>query len=103
MAGPYAVVMAPTRELAQQIEDETVKFAHFLVCRVLSYISLPNIMSQASGSSCWFGLVQSRTVFGILCAKRVQTFDARLLAGFEVVLVCVVGHSCGVNRGRAIH
>ncbi|XP_024388784.1 uncharacterized protein [Physcomitrium patens] len=30
--GPYAVVMAPTRELAQQIEDETVKFAHFLVC-----------------------------------------------------------------------
>lgn len=24
--------MAPTRELAQQIEDETVKFAHFLVC-----------------------------------------------------------------------
>eukprot|EP00897_Mesotaenium_endlicherianum_P002480 jgi/Mesen1/225/ME1141241C07619 len=27
--GPYAVVMAPTRELAQQIEEETVKFAHF--------------------------------------------------------------------------
>jgi ATP-dependent RNA helicase DDX23/PRP28 len=38
VAGPYAVVMAPTRELAQQIEDETVKFAHFLVCRVLGYI-----------------------------------------------------------------
>lgn len=32
VSGPYAVVMAPTRELAQQIEDETVKFAHFLVC-----------------------------------------------------------------------
>ncbi len=38
MAGPYAVVMAPTRELAQQIQEETAKFAHFLVCRVLSYI-----------------------------------------------------------------
>lgn len=25
------MVMAPTRELAQQIEEETVKFAHFLV------------------------------------------------------------------------
>jgi hypothetical protein len=103
VAGPYAVVMAPTRELAQQIEDETVKFAHFLVCRVLSYTSLPIIMSEASGPSYWFGLVQWRTAFGILWAKRVQTFDARLLAGFEVVLVYFVGHSCGVNRGRAIH
>ncbi|KAB5524358.1 hypothetical protein DKX38_022107 [Salix brachista] len=28
--GPYAVVMAPTRELAQRIEDATVKFAHYL-------------------------------------------------------------------------
>ena len=27
--GPYAVVLAPTRELAQQIEEETVKLAHF--------------------------------------------------------------------------
>lgn len=24
--GPYAIIMAPTRELAQQIEEETVKF-----------------------------------------------------------------------------
>ena len=36
--GPYAVVMAPTRELAQQIEQETVKFAHFLSIRVLSVV-----------------------------------------------------------------
>jgi ATP-dependent RNA helicase DDX23/PRP28 len=32
--GPYALVMAPTRELAQQIEEETLKFAHFLDYRV---------------------------------------------------------------------
>ena len=29
MDGPYAVVMAPTRELAQQIEEEAVKMASF--------------------------------------------------------------------------
>lgn len=29
--GPYALIMAPTRELAQQIEEETVKFASFMV------------------------------------------------------------------------
>ena len=28
--GPYAVVLAPTRELAQQIEEEAIKLAHFL-------------------------------------------------------------------------
>jgi hypothetical protein len=60
-------------------------------------------MSEPSGPSCWFGLAQSRTVFGILWPQTVQTLDARLLAGFEVVLVYVVGHTCGVNRGRAIH
>lgn len=27
--GPYAVVLAPTRELAQQIEEETIKLAEF--------------------------------------------------------------------------
>ncbi len=27
--GPYAVVLAPTRELAQQIEEETAKLAEF--------------------------------------------------------------------------
>ena len=27
--GPYAVVLAPTRELAQQIDEEIVKLAHF--------------------------------------------------------------------------
>ena len=27
--GPYAVVLAPTRELAQQIEEEVLKLAHY--------------------------------------------------------------------------
>ncbi|XP_074341406.1 DEAD-box ATP-dependent RNA helicase 21-like [Apium graveolens] len=45
--GPYAVVMAPTRELAQQIEQETVKFAHFLGIRVVSIVGGQSIEEQA--------------------------------------------------------
>jgi ATP-dependent RNA helicase DDX23/PRP28 len=44
--GPYAVVMAPTRELAQQIEDETVKFARFLDIRVVSIVGGQSIEEQ---------------------------------------------------------
>ncbi|KAE8805955.1 ATP-dependent RNA helicase DDX23 [Hordeum vulgare] len=36
--GPYALVLAPTRELAQQIEKETVKLAACLGIRVVSIV-----------------------------------------------------------------
>ncbi|KAL5705372.1 RNA helicase [Ranunculus cassubicifolius] len=36
--GPYAVIMAPTRELAQQIEQEAVKFARYLDIKVVSIV-----------------------------------------------------------------
>ena len=38
--------MAPTRELAQQIEEETVKFAHFLDYRVASVVGGQDIEQQ---------------------------------------------------------
>lgn len=38
--GPYSIIMAPTRELAQQIEEETAKFAHYLDVRC--FLSLPS-------------------------------------------------------------
>ncbi|ESQ38661.1 hypothetical protein EUTSA_v10029441mg [Eutrema salsugineum] len=44
--GPYAVVMAPTRELAQQIEEETAKFAHYLGFRVTSIVGGQSIEEQ---------------------------------------------------------
>ncbi|KAJ0240124.1 DEAD-box ATP-dependent RNA helicase 21 [Hirschfeldia incana] len=44
--GPYAVVMAPTRELALQIEEETVKFAHYLGFRVTSIVGGQSIEEQ---------------------------------------------------------
>ncbi|ESW28375.1 hypothetical protein PHAVU_003G281500 [Phaseolus vulgaris] len=44
--GPYAVVMAPTRELAQQIEDETVKFAQYLGIKVVSIVGGQSIEEQ---------------------------------------------------------
>jgi ATP-dependent RNA helicase DDX23/PRP28 len=36
--GPYAIIMAPTRELAQQIEEETQKFARPLGIRSVNVI-----------------------------------------------------------------
>ncbi|CAL1288003.1 unnamed protein product [Larinioides sclopetarius] len=36
--GPYAIIMAPTRELAQQIEEETIKFAKTLEIRTVAVI-----------------------------------------------------------------
>lgn len=37
-AGPYSIIMAPTRELAQQIEVETKKFGDKLGVRTVSVI-----------------------------------------------------------------
>jgi ATP-dependent RNA helicase DDX23/PRP28 len=46
--GPYAVVMAPTRELAQQIEAETVKLAQFLdKIRVVKFVGGQSIVDQS--------------------------------------------------------
>ena len=36
--GPYAIILAPTRELAQQIEEETIKFGKDIGIRVVSII-----------------------------------------------------------------
>ncbi|KAL4529677.1 hypothetical protein Ndes2437B_g08758 [Nannochloris sp. 'desiccata'] len=44
--GPYAVILAPTRELAQQIEEETIKLAHYTGFRVVSVVGGQNIEDQ---------------------------------------------------------
>lgn len=44
--GPYAVVLAPTRDIALQIEDETVKFAKFLGIKVVSLVGGRSIEEQ---------------------------------------------------------
>ena len=36
--GPYAIIMAPTRELAQQIEEETNKFGNEMGIRTVAVI-----------------------------------------------------------------
>ncbi|PHT55433.1 DEAD-box ATP-dependent RNA helicase 21 [Capsicum baccatum] len=45
--GPYAVVLAPTRELAQQIEHQTVKLAHYLGIKVVSIVGGQSIEEQS--------------------------------------------------------
>ena len=44
--GPYSLILSPTRELAQQIEEETVKFAHFLEYRCVSLVGGQDIEQQ---------------------------------------------------------
>lgn len=44
--GPYALVLSPTRELAQQTEEETAKFAKFLNYRAVSIVGGQNIEEQ---------------------------------------------------------
>lgn len=36
--GPYAIILAPTRELAQQIEEETIKFGKAIGVRTVAVI-----------------------------------------------------------------
>jgi ATP-dependent RNA helicase DDX23/PRP28 len=45
--GPLALIMAPTRELVQQIEDETKKFASELKIRVYSVVGGLSIEDQS--------------------------------------------------------
>lgn len=44
--GPYAVILAPTRELAQQIEEETVRLGHYTNYRVCSVVGGQSIEDQ---------------------------------------------------------
>lgn len=44
--GPYAVILAPTRELAQQIEEETLRIAQFMTYRVCSVVGGQSIEDQ---------------------------------------------------------
>ena len=46
MDGPYAIVLAPTRELAQQIEEETVKFARHMGYKVVCVVGGQSISEQ---------------------------------------------------------
>ena len=45
--GPYAIILAPTRELAQQIENEAVKFARPLGYRCVSVVGGHSVEAQA--------------------------------------------------------
>eukprot|EP00375_Theileria_parva_P001229 XP_763900.1 small nuclear ribonucleoprotein [Theileria parva strain Muguga] len=45
--GPYALVLAPSRELALQIYDETVKFSAFCSCRSVAVVGGRNAETQA--------------------------------------------------------
>jgi len=45
--GPYAIVMAPSRELVLQIEEESIKFSSFLKTRLVSVVGGRDAEQQA--------------------------------------------------------
>ncbi|XP_053992989.1 uncharacterized protein LOC128884032 [Hylaeus volcanicus] len=45
--GPYALVLAPSRELAIQIDDETAKFSSFCSCRAVAVVGGRSAEAQA--------------------------------------------------------
>lgn len=52
--GPYALILAPTRELAQQIESESKKFAQPLEFRCVSIVGGVRILIRIVVSSVRF-------------------------------------------------
>lgn len=75
--GPYAIILAPTRELAQQIEEETVKFGQPLGIRTVVVVGgrrLDNrILTQKIANTLFLGL-----------SREEQGF--RLRMGCEIVI-----------------
>lgn len=63
--GPYAIIMAPTRELAQQIEEETIKFAKTMRIRTVAVIG--GLSREEQGFKLRMGCeVRSLSLAGIL-------------------------------------
>ena len=49
--GPYALIMAPTRELVLQIEQETMKFATYMGLRTVALVGGVSSLSLFHSSS----------------------------------------------------
>jgi ATP-dependent RNA helicase DDX23/PRP28 len=73
--GPYAIILAPTRELAQQIEEETKKFGEPLGIRTVSVIGGANREEQ--GMRMRMGVDVSRGAVVCCSADYIQRFYCR--------------------------
>lgn len=56
--GPFAIILAPTRELAQQIEEETMKFARPLGLRTVSIVGGVSGLGVLVCLPLWEGLLE---------------------------------------------
>jgi superfamily II DNA/RNA helicase len=86
--GPYAIIMAPTRELALQIEEETNKFAKVVGVRTVAVIG---------GASRYGCLLAACLLGGSVLAwwQRACLLAACLLVGNVFLLVAWLGCLCG--------
>lgn len=71
--GPYAIILAPTRELAQQIEEETQKFATPLGFKCVSVVGGHSIEEQA------FNLKDGAEIIIATPGRLVDMLDRRMI------------------------
>ncbi|ANB13023.1 Prp28p [Sugiyamaella lignohabitans] len=72
--GPYSIILAPTRELAQQIEAETIKFARPLGMRCVSLVGGRSIEEQA------FNLQDGAEIIIATPGRLVDCIERRIVA-----------------------
>ncbi len=93
--GPYAVVMAPTRELAQQIEEETIKLAEYTGFRVTSVVGGQSIEEQGSK------LRRGVEIVIATPGRLIDCLEVRVWNDGTVCAVCLI--VCWVSLAEQLH
>ena len=80
--GPYAIILAPTRELAQQIEEETIKFGKPLGIRTVAVIG--GISREDQGFRLRMGCeVRAASMLEVFGGVSTLTIDALPMCTFK--------------------
>ncbi len=82
-SGPYAIILAPTRELAQQIEEECIKFGQHLGIRTVAVIG--GLSREEQGFRLRMGCEVFPLIAFISFIRLIKIFNVRSLSPLLVV------------------